>query len=209
MNFEAWFAAPRQEPLGANERQIVTTICDALRDPFAPGPMEPDEVFEGLCKYCRAKYSYGAVVKGLTSALRERALNCAAASDLVVGIVLNLGGKDLDVSRFDGPFGGQRPVVTPRIFSPGVTIENNVTGGGGRMLFTGGHYVARVSDDQYDLISGLRSHRIPYIEARRIADVGGQPTYGCDVDGVPRSFVKVPGNTMEGLSRFTVAPVIG
>jgi hypothetical protein len=208
MNFEAWLDVPRQDPLGEAERNKVMDICEALRDPMAPATMEPEDAFDALCMYCRGTFSYAAVGRGLTAALTSRQFNCAAAADLVVGVILNLSGKDLEVSRFSGVFGGQRPVVSPRIDRPGVTIENNLDGGGSRMLFSGGHWIAMVADDQFDLITGRRDHRIDFLQATRTPDVNGQPTFTCDVDGAARTFTKVDGTTAEGLSKFVVAPAL-
>lgn len=206
MNFDAWVAAARPQNLGGAEREMVTAIGDALRDPVAPAPLEPEDAFIALCRYAPTKFSYTSVANGIVDALHAGAFNCGAASDLVVGVLLYLCGRDLEVTRFNGVFGGRRPVVTPAIGRPGVRIQNNLDGGGGRMLFSGGHIVAVVDGLQYDLISGLRGHHIDFTEAVRNDAPDGTPAFDFQIDGADYRALKLPDNTREGLATYSVAP---
>jgi hypothetical protein len=170
--------------------------------------MGPEDAFDALCRYSRSRYSYAAVGSGVAAGLRSGQFNCGGAADLVVGVVLYLSGQDMDVDRAYGLSGGLRAVVTPRIEQAGVIIENNLTGGGGRMLFSGGHTIAMIGDDQFDLITGRRDHRIDFLLPNKLPDTAGKSTFGCDIDGVARVFTQVDGKTTEGLSKFNVVPPI-
>lgn len=212
MTFDQWFQIERPQPLTADNRAQLMAVCDAVHDdlvdPVAPATPNPDDIFDSLCRYCRARYSYTFDGRGITRALNEQSFNCAAAADFVVGVMLQLTGADLVVERFTQVFAGGRPTITPPVHAAGVRIDGNLTGAGARMFFSGSHYVATVSDDQYDLISGMRSHRIAFIQAFRGDDVGGQPSFTAQVDGAQRTLTKLPGQTAQGLSLFSVTPAL-
>ncbi|MBL8288977.1 MAG: hypothetical protein JNL85_13415 [Rubrivivax sp.] len=208
MDYAAWLVAPRSQALGDAERERIEEIVDACRDPVAPGDMEPDEAFRALCEYTRGKFTYSTDGRGVVSALQTRELDCAAASDMVVGILLRLANRDYDVTRwFPVAHTGKRPVVTPRVMLPGVTINNNLSGGGGRMFFSGGHFIAMVADTQYDLITGCAGHRLEFIEATWVQQSQPQ-AFHCDVDGQARVITLQPARTSQGLSTFTLAPAL-
>jgi hypothetical protein len=211
MNFDAWVAAKRPQDLGAAEREIVEAIGEALRDPMAPAPLEPDDAFDALRRDARRRFRYTTAPQlGIVNCLRNNTLNCGAASDLVVGVLLYLSGKDLQVQRFCKVFGGaigaMPPVVTPPVEHPGVTITPNIDGGGGRMLFSGGHVIAVVDGNQYDLIGGNRGHHLDFTRAYNRND--GTGTFDGNIDGVDYTFTKVDGTTPEGLATYRVDPQI-
>lgn len=211
MDYAAWLQAPRSQPLGDADHERIDAIVDALRDPVAPADMPPDDAFRALREYGRGKFTYTTTGRGVASALQTRQMDCAAASDLVVGILLRLSGADLEVTRWfpADPItrSGKRPVLTPRVSLPGVTMENNLEGGAGRMFFTGGHFIAMVADDQYDLITGCFGHRLVFNEASTV--IGSQPLrYDCPVDGVAHSITLRDGRTAQGVSLATIAPAL-
>jgi hypothetical protein len=208
MTFEQWFAAPRQQMLGAAEREIITTLADSLRDPFAPTPMDPDDAFDALRARTPQQYTYSALAQGITPSLQQHMLNCGAAADLVVGVLLYLSAQSLEVQRFLGAVNGNtaRPVLTPPSDHPGVKVTQNVTNGDSRMLFSGGHTIAVVAGSQYDLIGGLRGHHLDYTELTPHDDPDGTPAFDGTVDGVDYHFRRLQYVTPEGLSTYRADP---
>jgi hypothetical protein len=208
MTFEQWFSAQRQQMLGDAERDIITRLAESLRDPFAPAPMSPDDAFDALAEHTLPQYTYSALAQGITPCLQNHILNCGAAADLVVGVLLYLSGTSLEVQRFLGAVNGNtaRSVLTPSSEHPGVRVTQNVTNGDNRMLFSGGHTIALVAGNQYDLISGLRGHHLDYTELERHDDPDGTPAYDGTVDDVNYHFRKLDYVTPEGLSTYRADP---
>ncbi len=208
MTFDQWFAALRQQMLGDAERQRVTALAESLRDPFAPAPMEPDDAFDALRARTPAQFSYTAEAQGITPCLQQHKLNCGSAADLVVGVLLYLSGESLEVQRFLGAVNGNtaRAVITPPAEHPGVKITQNVTNGDNRMLFSGGHTIAVVAGNQYDLIGGLRGHHLDYTEVVRHDDADGTPAFDGTIDGVAYHFRKLDYVTPERLATYRCVP---
>jgi hypothetical protein len=99
------------------------------------------------------------------------------------------------------------PIVTPPIYAPGMRIDNNLTGGGRRMLFTAGHKVAVIDDEQYDLVSGLSAHNLDVLAAAMLPDAeDGAHRYQSTVEEVVRIFTSSGDYTPDGLLKYTVAP---
>jgi hypothetical protein len=165
----------------------------------------PADVFRDLCAYSRDHFVYFTNdTGGLSSALGSGTMSCRSASDLVIGVVLHRTGLSLDVQPF-GVHDGYTPVVTPPITQPGIQIQNNLRGGGDRMLFTGGHSVASIGGTLYDLVSGLSGGSLDFLAATKKDD----KTFECEVDGTLRTFTGIGGTTGNGLAEFKVDPPLG
>lgn len=208
MTFEDWFGAQRPQMLGDAEHALITALADSLRDPMAPGTMDPDDAFDALRARTPGQYTYSALAQGITPSLQQRKLNCGAAADLVVGVLLYLSGERLDVQRFVGAANGNtaRPVVTPPSEHPGVKVTQNIMNGDNRMLFSGGHTIAMVAGNQYDLIGGLRGHHLDYTELTPRDDADGTPAFDGTIDGVAYHFRKLDYVTPEGLATYRADP---
>ncbi|MEP7345701.1 MAG: hypothetical protein ABI877_10555 [Gemmatimonadaceae bacterium] len=217
MHFDQWFDTLQQKGwLDGDGRTAVTKICDIVgdnaRDPSAPAVPSPEDIFDALCAYCRENFTYSGDAKtALSLGLKSQQLDCVKAAQLVVGVILYCTRADLTVENMYGfPVnGGLGRVITPPVMRPGIRIENNVTGGGGRMFFTGTHAVAKIQDDQFDLISGLRRHTIDY--GRAVTGVYTDPNgwdYWCEIDDVRYTFTPTGERTAQGMPKFNVVPEI-
>lgn len=166
------------------------------------------QIFAALCSYGRTNFLYNPDTNGLTPALQSRMINCRSASDLMIGVYLHRNPTVNIAAQPFGVHGGNVPIVTPPIVQAGIRIQNNLRDGGGRMLFSDGHSIAAIGVDKFDLISGLTGQNIQNLFSQATAGtfVGGQPTLRCVINGVQRTFSRMPGTTVNGLSEFRVTP---
>jgi hypothetical protein len=214
MRFDDWFLKLQQNGwLDVDGRKVVTDLGDKVgddaRDPSSPAVPGPEDIFDALVDRCRNDYSYSSTSQqSLSECLKNQTLDCAKASQLVVGIILYCTGADLSVENVFGfPVnGGAGRVVTPPIVRAGVRIQNNLSGGGGRMFFTGTHAVANIEDDQFDLITGIRRHTIDFLGATTDVYTDNGYSYRCVIDGIQRKFTPLVNKTSENLPTFTVDP---
>jgi hypothetical protein len=194
-----WSSVSAQLP--QDVRDGIAAISTAL----GAGDM-PIEMFNKLCAYSRVNFVYQPSGTGLSAALKMRLFNCELISDLTYLLWLYRNqGEIHDVER-EGVHGGNKPVLSVSLPNPGIRIQKNVRNGNGRMLFSSGHFIARIGVHRFDVIGGVSGVTLDpkYLVCQ---PVRGTKNFTCTIMGKIHTLTRI-GQTGNGLGEYIAAPVI-
>jgi hypothetical protein len=164
------------------------------------------EMFSKLCDYSRRTFTYHPSGTGLSSALSMNLFNCETISDLTYLLWLFRNPEEShDVAR-EGVHGGNKPVISVPLARPGIKIQNNIRNGNGRMLFSAGHFVARIGVHKLDVIGGISGVTLDpkYGVCQAVA---GTNNFTCNIGGHVHTLTRI-GQTANGLGEYVAMPTI-
>lgn len=170
----------------------------------APKPYTNTQIFDALVQVCAGQYEY-LPTGGTRAFILEKKISCMSATEIFIGMVLYLRGISLDegdqiVHTY------HVPILSAGYHGAPANIPTNIVegGGGGRILFSGGHTIAWLDHIQYDLLAGQHAVNLPFVHGIKTSDA--PITIQCNVAGVAYTFTWVDSRATDYLSEFKVEP---